>query len=137
MGLNGIGDVLQTPCDNFLHVSCTYPYPTAWLIHHKLMQAMVEREADYVLCGTVQIDDAYLGGELNDGTAGRGSTRPPSWICWWYLHADIPPPPLGGHDRDHARGGCRGLTINGTKSHAKGSSGLEARHNGRAWRVRS
>jgi hypothetical protein len=48
-------------------------YPTAWLIHHKLMQAMVEREAGYVLCGMVQVDDAYLGGELNDGTAGRGS----------------------------------------------------------------
>jgi transposase-like protein len=48
-------------------------YPTAWLMHHKLMQAMVEREAGYVLCGTVQVDDAYLGGELNGGTAGRGS----------------------------------------------------------------
>lgn len=48
-------------------------YPTAWLIHHKLMQAMVEREAGYVLCGQVQIDDAYLGGELSGGTAGRGS----------------------------------------------------------------
>jgi hypothetical protein len=48
-------------------------YPTAWLIHHKLMQAMVEREGGYVLCGRVQVDDAYLGGELNDGTAGRGS----------------------------------------------------------------
>ncbi len=48
-------------------------YPTAWLIHHKLMQAMVEREAGYVLCGTIQVDDAYLGGELNGGTAGRGS----------------------------------------------------------------
>ena len=33
-------------------------YPTAWLIHHKLMQAMVEREAATVLCGTVQVDDA-------------------------------------------------------------------------------
>ena len=48
-------------------------YPTAWLIHHKLMQAMVEREAHYRLCGTVQVDDAYLGGELNGGTPGRGS----------------------------------------------------------------
>jgi len=34
---------------------------------------MIEREARYVLCGTVQVDDAYRGGELNDGTAGRGS----------------------------------------------------------------
>jgi hypothetical protein len=48
-------------------------YPTAWLIHHKLMQAMVEREAATVLCGTVQVDDAYLGGELAGGTVGRGS----------------------------------------------------------------
>ena len=48
-------------------------YPTAWLIHHKLMQAMVEREAGYVLSGDVQVDDAYLGGELTGGTAGRGS----------------------------------------------------------------
>ncbi len=48
-------------------------HPTAWLVHHKLMQAMIQRERDYVLCGKVQVDDAYLGGELNGGTAGRGS----------------------------------------------------------------
>jgi transposase-like protein len=48
-------------------------YPTAWLIHHKLMQAMVEREERYLLGGEVQVDDAYLGGELSGGTAGRGS----------------------------------------------------------------
>jgi transposase-like protein len=48
-------------------------YPTAWLIHHKLMQAMAEREAGYVLEGQVLVDDAYLGGERRGGTAGRGS----------------------------------------------------------------
>ena len=48
-------------------------YPTAWLIHHKLMQAMAEREARYVLDGPVQVDDAYLGGERSGGKAGRGS----------------------------------------------------------------
>jgi hypothetical protein len=48
-------------------------YPTAWLIHHKLMQAMAEREARYVLEGQVQLDDAYLGGERSGGKAGRGS----------------------------------------------------------------
>lgn len=48
-------------------------YPTAWLIHHKLMQAMAEREARYVLGGQVQLDDAYLGGECSGGKAGRGS----------------------------------------------------------------
>lgn len=48
-------------------------YPTAWLIHHKLMQAMSERDAQYKLVGRVQIDDAYFGGELSGGKAGRGS----------------------------------------------------------------
>jgi transposase-like protein len=48
-------------------------YPTAWLVHHKLMQAMAEREGRYVLDGQVQVDDAYLGGERSGGKAGRGS----------------------------------------------------------------
>lgn len=48
-------------------------YPTAWLIHHKLMQAMAEREDRYRLSGAVQMDDAYLGGERSGGKAGRGS----------------------------------------------------------------
>jgi transposase-like protein len=48
-------------------------YPSAWLIHHKLMQAMAEREQGYVLEGQVQLDDAYLGGERSGGKAGRGS----------------------------------------------------------------
>lgn len=38
-------------------------YPTAWLMQHKLMQAMSDRENRYVLEGTVHVDDAYLGGE--------------------------------------------------------------------------
>lgn len=48
-------------------------YPTAWLMHHKLMQAMAEREDGYLLSGSVQLDDAYLGGERRGGKAGRGS----------------------------------------------------------------
>jgi transposase-like protein len=48
-------------------------YRTAWLLHNKIMQAMSEREESYVLQGKVQLDDAYLGGELNGGKAGRGS----------------------------------------------------------------
>ena len=48
-------------------------YPTAWRIHHKLMQAMVEREEIYALRGNVQADDAYPGGEHPGGKAGRGS----------------------------------------------------------------
>lgn len=48
-------------------------YPTAWLVHHKIMAAMATREAQHRLCGTVQVDDAYLGGERSGGKPGRGS----------------------------------------------------------------
>jgi hypothetical protein len=48
-------------------------YPTAWLLHNKIMQAMIEREKSYVLRGKVQLDDTYLGGEHNGGKPGRGS----------------------------------------------------------------
>jgi hypothetical protein len=48
-------------------------YPTAWMIHHKIMHAMQRRDGRYLLAGMVQIDDAYFGGELSGGKAGRGS----------------------------------------------------------------
>ena len=48
-------------------------YPTAWLIHHKLMQVMADRENRHVLDGKVQVDDSYLGGERTGGKVGRGS----------------------------------------------------------------
>ena len=46
---------------------------TAWKIKHKLMQAMMERDAAKRLMGRIEIDDAYLGGEHNGGKRGRGS----------------------------------------------------------------
>ena len=48
-------------------------YNTAWLLQHKLMQAMVERDQDRRLRGRVQMDDAYWGGERHGGRRGRGS----------------------------------------------------------------
>lgn len=50
-------------------------YPTAWLLKHKLMEVMAQREESRVLAGRVEIDDAYLGGERprQAGRAGRGS----------------------------------------------------------------
>ena len=48
-------------------------YPTAWLIHHKIMCAMAEREDAHQLTNVVQLDDAYLGGERTGGKVGRGS----------------------------------------------------------------
>jgi transposase-like protein len=48
-------------------------YDTAWKIHHKLAQVMMERDADKPLEGRVEMDDAYLGGEHSGGKRGRGS----------------------------------------------------------------
>ncbi len=47
-------------------------YRTAWLIHHKLMATMAGRDSQQPLSGSVQLDDAYLGGE-RPGVGGRGS----------------------------------------------------------------
>jgi transposase-like protein len=48
-------------------------YPTAWLMKHKIMEAMRQAEQDRQLSGRVEIDDAYLGGERSGGKTGRGS----------------------------------------------------------------
>lgn len=48
-------------------------YPTAWSIKHKLLQVMLERDADRRLTGVIEIDDVYWGGECRGATPGRGS----------------------------------------------------------------
>lgn len=48
-------------------------YRTAWLMKHKIMEAMRQREDRRELDGRVELDDAYLGGERSGGKAGRGS----------------------------------------------------------------
>ena len=56
-------------------------YPSAWLMQHKLMAAMAERDGRYSLAGNVQLDDAYLGGELPGGKAGRGSENKTAFVA--------------------------------------------------------
>jgi hypothetical protein len=48
-------------------------YRTAWLVKHKLMETMFEREKTTKLSGRIEADDSYLGGENPDGKSGRGS----------------------------------------------------------------
>jgi hypothetical protein len=43
------------------------------MLHHKIMHAMAARDAVHQLGGSVQVDDAYLGGERAGGKVGRGS----------------------------------------------------------------
>ena len=56
-------------------------YKTAWLLKHKVMETMRVREDTRQLSGRVEIDDAYLGGELSGGKAGRGSENKVPFIA--------------------------------------------------------
>ena len=56
-------------------------YKTAWLMKHKLMEVMREREDSRQLEGRVEIDDAYLGGERMGGKVGRGSENKVPFIA--------------------------------------------------------
>ena len=49
---------------------------------------MVERDAKYTLRGNVQADDAYLGGELTGGKAGRGSENKVPFVAAISLSAE-------------------------------------------------
>lgn len=53
-------------------------YRSAWLLKHKLMQAMEQRDTRYQLQGRVELDDAYLGGEraghINGGRKAANKT---------------------------------------------------------------
>lgn len=62
-------------------------YPTAWLLHHKINNAMAQREAARRLGGAVQLDDAYLGGERSGGKVGRGSENKIPFVAAVSLNA--------------------------------------------------
>ena len=53
-------------------------YDTAWLLHHKIQQAMKDRNAHYQLGGLIELDDAYFGGVSHgEGKRGRGTNQDP------------------------------------------------------------
>ena len=64
---------------------------SAWLLKHKLMQAMLERDHSYRLEGNVQVDDAYLGGELPGGKRGRGSENKTPFLAVVHVTAEGQP----------------------------------------------
>ena len=49
-------------------------YPTAWLILHKIREAMISRDANYKLANIVEIDEAYFGVKDNN-KRGRGTNK--------------------------------------------------------------
>jgi len=50
------------------------PYARAWLMLHKIRDAMAQRDALYRLDGVVEMDEAYFGGP-DSGKRGRGTRR--------------------------------------------------------------
>ena len=57
------------------------PYVTAWLLHHKIQQAMTERNSRYQLGGLLELDDAYFGGiSHGPGKRGRGTDQDPVMV---------------------------------------------------------
>ena len=48
-------------------------YRSAWLMKHKILEAMRLAELDRELDGRIEIDDAYFGGEFSGGKTGRGT----------------------------------------------------------------
>ena len=56
-------------------------YNTAWSMKQKIMQVIKERDDSQPLSGTVQVDDAYYGGEHRGGKRGRGSENKTPFIA--------------------------------------------------------
>jgi hypothetical protein len=48
-------------------------YDTAWMMKHKLLQAMKEADDRHPISGIIQLDDVYWGGERRGGKRGRGA----------------------------------------------------------------
>lgn len=50
-------------------------YPTAWLMLHKIREAMGNRDEKYHLSGIVEMDESYFGGPGEGGKRGRGTDK--------------------------------------------------------------
>ncbi len=52
-------------------------YYTAWLMLHKLRDAMAQRDRKYILGGKVEMDDSFFGAPAEGGKRGRGTDKTP------------------------------------------------------------
>ena len=68
-------------------------YNTAWMLKHKLMQAMRERDDSQPLGGLVEMDDADLGGAASGGKRGRGADRKTPFLAAAQVTEDGRPQP--------------------------------------------
>lgn len=52
-------------------------YRAAWLMSHKIRQAMIQRDALYQLQGTIQTDEIFIGGKQSHEERRQGSNKTP------------------------------------------------------------
>lgn len=64
-----------------LHRKLGINHKSAYLLLQKLNEVMVLSEKDRRISGRIEMDDAYLGGKLKGGTAGRGSENKQPFIA--------------------------------------------------------
>jgi ribosomal protein L37AE/L43A len=79
-------------------------YKAAWLMKHKLLQTMFQRETNRKLEGRIELDDAYLGGE-HEGKRGRGSPNKTPFVAAVQTNGEGKPmfmrlSPVSGFTRD-------------------------------------
>jgi hypothetical protein len=77
-------------------------YNTAWSLKHKLLQTMLERDANQQLTGVIEIDDVYWGGECHGQTPGRGSPNKIPFVAALAKSLDGRPIALGLSYAAHA-----------------------------------
>jgi len=63
-------------------------YNTAWLLEHKIMEAMRERDDSNPLTGSVQVDDVFWVGERRGGKRGRGAAGKTPFVAAVACSAD-------------------------------------------------
>lgn len=74
-----------------LHRDLGISYNAAWLMKHKLMQVMMERDDRRKLSGFIELDDAYLGGERTGCKRGRGAAGKTPFVAAVETTADRNP----------------------------------------------
>ena len=74
-------------------------YNSAWLLKHKLMQAMLERERGRTLSGVIHLDDAYWGGRRRGYKRGRGTRNKTPFVAAVATDPDSGKPLLMRMDR--------------------------------------
>lgn len=65
-------------------------WKAAWLLKHKIMEAMRQREAQQPLSAEVRVDGAYLGGERRGGKRGRGAKSKVAFVAAVELREGCP-----------------------------------------------